>query len=616
MSETDAKAAAARRFVDGVVQTQDRLPASVGAAGVRCAQAMPPGHVIFAPGGTSVVALPTNIAIVRAGIAKRFVLASYDRPDSLGDHLGRAFCQWAKEQGCEVAWVQGDAIVAGKDPEVLPEAIQEALVSMGAAEGGVSINESIAFGFPKPAPGSPDMNIGDLLSEGRIRRRKLAAASEADRQHTHRTMGLNPGCYRREMERLGYLRPESFGLSYSWWGSPPNYGIVHEAKRILEEDCQAWFDAHGDTLGRHRVVMQPATPSPALSAITLGPMMAVLSLMVRENAQDHTSFAEMGVVQLYGTLDSGYVHPFLDRDGVLIRLDRTELDGWPWVDEQMQRFESLVPGDLRGRMSDEDSHRLLTQDMGWPADWRRYLEAMTIFETPPQAPEASPLPEAGPSAVVAARLHDPALEPSLLGRADLGLLVAMPALARVLAPVTGELASKALWIADDVCVQEGALPAAHLEISVAADRVESLGASGGVSATLTRHLRHAGGHVARGTTTVLLGVEPQRIEALGDHAEVVGELTVDADFGKALTALVQDADIDGPWTSAAALFATAATAMPLGDGLRRIHTRLHGLPSPGDVLQVHRAAMEGSSSVAVLRATDGVVLARLDVTID
>ena len=96
-----------------------------------------------------------------------------------------------------------------------------------------------------------------------IRRRAVVAATDQERTMTHGNMGYNINCYRKELQRLGYLRPQSFGLSYSWWGSPPNYGIVHEAKRIMEDEYAAWYAEHGDSLGRHRCIMQPATPSPA-----------------------------------------------------------------------------------------------------------------------------------------------------------------------------------------------------------------------------------------------------------------------------------------------------------------------------------------------------------------
>jgi NAD(P)-dependent dehydrogenase (short-subunit alcohol dehydrogenase family) len=290
------------------------------------------------------------------------------------------FVEWARSQGCKVDWVKGDAIIAGKESTQLPAAILESLEKMGAAEGGVSLNESIAFGFPKPPPGSPDMSIADLFPEdGMIRRRAVVAATDKERTMTHGNMGYNIGCYRTELQRLGYLRPQSFGLSYSWWGSPPNYGIVHEAKRIMEDEYAAWHAQHGDSLGKHRCVMQPATPSPALGAIPAGSIMAVASQMYRESVGDFTSFAEMGFVQLLGALVPSFSHPWMDVQGVMVRLDRTEREGWPQIQAKMDKFQEVVPAVVSEPISQSESTQLVTSGLQWPEAWETYLAAMNVF---------------------------------------------------------------------------------------------------------------------------------------------------------------------------------------------------------------------------------------------
>eukprot|EP01047_Picozoa_sp_COSAG01_P024482 COSAG01_NODE_1514_length_10054_cov_14.063586_1_plen_2421_part_10 len=372
---------AAMHFLLGVVEEQSQLPKATLEAGRKCCSKLPEGHVVFAPGGTSVVAMPTNVALVLTGAAKRFLIASYDRPDSVGEHLGEAFKEWATTQGCTVRWVRGDAILAGKPSETLPESITSALAELGAAEGGVSLNESIAFGFPKPAPGSADMSIADLFpDDGCIRRRHVVAATDVERSMTHNNMGYNPACYRRELLRLGYLRPESFGLSYSWWGSPPHYGIVHEAKRIMEEEYKSWHTEHGDAYGRHRCIMQPSTPSPALGAIPAGAVMAVSSQMYRESVGDFTSFAEMGFIGLIGALDSSFHHAWMDAEGVMIRFDRSERNGWSYIQQNIDQFQATVPADLPVPMSPAQSDELVTTSLGWSDNWETYLAAMTVFQ--------------------------------------------------------------------------------------------------------------------------------------------------------------------------------------------------------------------------------------------
>lgn len=606
-----ARRAAANRFLESIVTAQSALSSEILDAARDCAGPFHEDHVVFAPGGTSIVALPTNVAIVNAGVARKFLLASYDRPDSLGDHIGHVFCDWARGHGCEVEWVQGDAIVAGKDPEHLPEPILEALVRLGAERGGVSLNESIAFGFPKPAPGAPDMNIGDLLSEGRIRRRRLKAASEEERGHTHRTMGWNPGCYRRELQRLGYLRPESFGLSYSWWGSPPNYGIVHEAKRILEDDATAWFDEHGDTLGRHRVVMQPATPSPALGAIALGPMMAVLSLMIRDRAGDHTSFAEMGVLQLIATCEPSFTHPWLDVEGVLVNLDRTEREGWDWVQGQMDTFESLVAADLRGRMSAEDSHRLLTEGLGWPQEWRSYLDAMTIFEDPPPPqPEVEEVPETFGEAVCDFTLYWDGRETPPLARPDLSLAGSLPAVARVVTPLLQELGGAAeVNLLEDESLQEGLLPVgSHLEATARVDRVERAD-DGTMMVWVERDLRDPSGNVGWGRTILRLGGSP------GD----LGELTMDGTPDSSLTIhrdklLASYSGRLGDLSDAIqayprvlgsmALAHRALCSLELSPGLTRTTIRLGPPPDDGETVDLFVRTATGATTACLLRRGD------------
>ena len=378
------KRAAARRFLRNIVEEQDALPAATLALGRSLGRSrMIPGHVVFAAGGSSVVAMPTNVALVRLGLAKKIVLASYDRPDSIGEHLGEVFVEWATAQGADVDWVRGDAIISGKGEgkETLPAAIVDALERMGASEYGVSLNESIAFGFPKPRPGADNMSIADLFpDDGMIRRRQVIAATEREHQMTMNNMGHNPGCYRKELQRLGYLRPESFGLSYSWWGSPPNYGIVHEAKRIMEVECQEWFDQYGDSLGRHRVVMQPATPSPALGAIPAGAIMAVSSQMHREKVRDETSFAEMGVLQLIGALDDTFAHQWLDIEKVLVRMDRSERQGWVQIQARMDKFQQVVPEVLAAPIPADEASKLVIDALAWPQNWEPYLAAMNVFQ--------------------------------------------------------------------------------------------------------------------------------------------------------------------------------------------------------------------------------------------
>ncbi|MEC9073537.1 MAG: hypothetical protein VX938_14190 [Myxococcota bacterium] len=606
-----ARRAAANRFLEAVVTAQSELPADILDAARGCAEPFHEDHVIFAPGGTSIVALPTNVAIVSSGVARKFLLASYDRPDSLGDHIGHVFCDWARGHGCEVEWVQGDAIVAGKETERLPDSILEALERLGAKEGGVSLNESIAFGFPKPAPGAPDMNIGDLLSEGRIRRRRLKAASEEERQHTQTTMGWNPGCYRRELQRLGYLRPESFGLSYSWWGSPPNYGIVHEAKRILEDDAAAWHQEHGDALGRHRVVMQPATPSPALGAIALGPMMAVLSLMIRDRAGDHTSFAEMGVLQLIATCEPSFSHPWMDVEGVLVNLDRTEREGWPWVQEQMNTFESLVPMDLRGRMSAEDSHRLLTEGLGWPQEWRSYLDAMTIFEDPP--PVVAPVvtsPTASHSASEAIcdfTLYWDGRETPPLARPDLSLAGSLPAVARVVSPLLRELGGAAeVNLLEDESLQEGLLPVgSHLEATARLDRVERRD-DGTIRVWVERDLRDPSGNVGWGRTLLQLGGSPQSLATRDMEGAPDSSLTIQRDkllagysgrLGDLAAAIEDYPRVLGTM----ALAHRALGSLELVEGLTRTTIRMGPPPEDGETVDLFVRPGDDQTTACLLR---------------
>ena len=597
MSERDEgfarRRAAARGFLEAIVEEQARMPGEVLDAARAIGQQFPEEHVIFAPGGTSIVALPTNVAAVMAGVSRKFVIASYDRPDSLGDHIGHVFKEWAEGHGCEVVWVQGDAIVAGKEPERLPEPVLEALASMGASAG-VSLNESIAFGFPKPAPGEPDMNIGDLLSEGRIRRRRLKAATEEERAHTHRTMGHNPGCYRRELQRLGYLRPESFGMSYSWWGSPPNYGIVHEAKRILEDDCQAWHEEHGDALGRHRVVMQPATPSPALGAIALGPMMAVLSLLARDKVGDHTGFAEMGVLQLIAACDPSFDHPWLDVRGVLIHLDRSEEESWDWVQEQMDSFEGLVPMDLRGRMSADDSHRLLVDGLGWPEDWRRHLDAMTIFDDPPPVPESNPTSRepSGPEVVCDFTLYWDGREEPARARPDLGLAGSLPAVAAAVEPVLRELGDVKIHLMADESLQEGLIPVGtHLEATARITGLEPAG-EGAMQVTVERDLRAPTGHVAWGRTTFRLGGARPSLEDGRPAGTPNSSLTVEGDAllagyrGRLGSRLSASAEIYPRMLGSMALAHRALAGMRSAEGLTRTVIRFGPTPDDGQTVDL------------------------------
>jgi hypothetical protein len=186
-------------------------------------------------------------------------------------------------------------------------------------------------------------------------------------------------------------------------------------------------------------------------------------------------------------LDDKYEHPFLDREGILVRIDRTEREGWSWVSSEMDRFQELVPRQLRGRMSAEDSHTLLTEGMNWPQDWRGVLEAMTIFDDPP--PEKPALPSET-SMTLDFTLFSEQMDESGRERLDLLMMGTLESVRESLEVLGGEGAQERWKLAKEEVTQAGPLaPGDLFEFTLGGARDAA-----GQSIVLNGDLRDQRGH--------------------------------------------------------------------------------------------------------------------------
>jgi len=335
-------------------------------------------------------------------------------------------------------------------------------------------------------------------------------------------------------------------------------------------------------------------------------MMAVLSLLIRDRAGDHTSFAEMGVLQLIATCDPSFSHPWMDVEGVLVNLDRTEREGWPWVQEQMDTFESLVSMDLRGRMSAEDSHRLLTDGLGWPQNWRSYLDAMTIFDDPP--PAAEPVAaELSPEAICDFTLYWDGRETPPLGRPDLSLAGSLPAVARVVTPLLRELGGTAeVNLLEDESLQEGLLPVgSHLEATARLERVERRD-DGTIMVWVERDLRDPSGNVGWGRTLLKLGGSPESLASLDMDGAPDSSLTIERDKLLAsysgrlgdLSAAIEDYP---RVLGSMALAHRALCSLGLSEGLTRTIIKMGPAPEDGETVDLFVRPGDGGTTACLLR---------------
>lgn len=383
-----AKVTICRNYIDSIARAQD--PTVLDALR-RHAAAVPPDHVTLSIGYSSVVALPFHIAALRTGTIKNWVGVSLDRNASPGAHMGAALADYARESGVPFTPLAPvNAVLAGRESEI-PAEIMSAVEAMRQGAGRVSLIESIAFATLLMPPGQDPLSVVNLKKNGRLVRMSVGVATDTQRDMTMNVMGDNPDVWRTLLKGANLLGPESIGASFSAWMDFGAYGLTALAKRRLEARNVEWNDAHADSLGRHRVVMQPATITPALDKIPGGLLLGIESILQRRALGDTLDFANIGALALLGIVDPVFVHTQLAREmnGSVVGFVDKERQAWPAIAKKFEDLERAVPADLTDEMEGAESARILAETFDWPDDWRSYLAPITMMESVMEAPPAA-----------------------------------------------------------------------------------------------------------------------------------------------------------------------------------------------------------------------------------
>lgn len=369
------KIGAAQRFVEGWALAQpgsliDRVKAKYGGSNITG----------FAQGGSSVVSLGTNLALLQGGVFGKFRIVTRDRSQTIGFYLGEAIRRFAEGLGVDCRIVDADAIIAGKGNQ-FPKEIAEMLDEAAPAGTPVALIDGVAVGHPKPLPiVDGPINVPNLnVRTGRLHRLEVPPATADQILHTLLAMGANVDAAVSALDaRQNLIEGLSFYVNYTAWPTPPEYRVMALAKMLLEERAVKRYDNRTTEKSRGLLVHNVGEGTPAIEKIAKGTLIAGASFYGRKKRGDEISPAVKGALVAACAVDPSYDpsadFPHVRREGCHLYLDRLERRAFEEeVRSQMAEVDRRVPRDMtdpRGGLPVDETEAILSEVMHWLPTWR------------------------------------------------------------------------------------------------------------------------------------------------------------------------------------------------------------------------------------------------------